>query len=113
MTITNKKKEIISLLRHSNDELKKYKKSNKFVHLSQACEKTWVAFGLLLEYRSNKEIRGGREILLTAISLDIEHLYDRCYILHIYHYEGSAGADMWDVVRRVSQAHMLIKGELR
>lgn len=113
MSLQNKKPKIIALLRHSNQELKKYKKTGKFVNLSQACEKTWVAFNLLLEFKSGKEITDSDQIRPTAESFGLGGLFQECRFLHVLHYEGSAGIDRWEVVGSIISAHKQIKQAMR
>ena len=113
MVVKNKKSKIRSLLIASKNELKSYQKNEKFVHLSQACEKTWVAFTLLLELKSGEEIVHTRHIQPTARRLGFTALLDKCILLHWYHYEGCAGASLEDIIFRIEEAHRIIKREVR
>jgi len=67
----NKKTKIVELLKKAEYERKLYEKSHRFTNLSQACEKTWVAFVLALEYISKTEIKSPRIIFNTAQEYDV------------------------------------------
>jgi len=79
---------IKQLLNFAHTELDKYKKNESWGHLSQACEKTWVAFVLTLEYLSDEEIYGSKKRIELAKKLNLMELYQTTNKFHIIHYEG-------------------------
>lgn len=93
MNDKNKLRKAKSLLNLAEKELNKYKDNLKFAHLSQACEKTWVAFILILEYQTGKEINKGSEIEHASNQLNLIPTYRLVKYLHVIHYEGSPGID--------------------
>ena len=94
----NKLSKIKELLMKAQSELNNYKSSGKFTNLSQACEKTWVAFVLLLELKSGKEIHGTKAIRPIALELGLDLLYANARNLHNMHYEGVPDFNDADVV---------------
>ena len=113
MVVRNKKSKIRSLLIASKNELKSYQKNEKFIHLSQACEKTWVAFLLFLELKSGEEVVHTRHNRPLARRLGYENYLDKCMLLHWYHYEGCAGASLDDILYMIDDMHRFIKKEVR
>jgi len=87
--VKNKKAKIQNLLKEAKKELTLFKEKGKFTNLSQACEKTWVAFVLMLEYISRRELKNNISIKNIAYTLGMGELYQRARYLHIIHYEGS------------------------
>ena len=88
--IQEKKSKIKQLLVRAKDELSKYRSYKKFANLSQACEKTWVAFALLVELKTGKELSSNHSIEIESDNLGTFYsiLYRDCFILHVVHYEG-------------------------
>ena len=72
----------------ARSELDMYRDNEAWGHLSQACEKTWVAFLLLLEHKSGEEIGGSKKRLELAKRLELMELYQTTKNFHIIHYEG-------------------------
>ena len=87
--VKNKKAKIQILLKEAKRELTLFKEKGKFTNLSQACEKTWVAFVLMLEYISRRELKNTMSIKNIAYTLGMGELYQRARYLHIIHYDGS------------------------
>ena len=108
----NKRPKILALLKKARHELHVYRKTRKFTNLSQACEKTWVAFNLTIEYVKNKEIRTSKGIKDAALELNLLGLYREARYLHVIHYEGSPGVDddelISDVIRTGSEIEALV-----
>ena len=104
---------IKELLKKAEDELFKYESSKRFVNLSQACEKTWVAFNLLVEQKSGKEIHRSEGVMNVAYELDLGLLYEKALVLHILHYEGSVGVSEEEFVRKVRETIYDIKFRLK
>lgn len=105
----NKKIKIKQLLTKSKQEVRLYKKTHQFPHLSQACEKTWVAFILALEYKSGVEIRNGSGRRVIANRLDVNELFHIAEKLHIIHYEGSPAIQDSETFQDIENAHKQIK----
>ena len=90
-----KKEKIKDLVREAKNEVVKYRKNKRLVYLLQASEKIWVAFSLLLERLSNREIHNYPEFKRVKNNLIRKGkisgtLYERAYFLHVFHYEGWA-----------------------
>lgn len=100
----NKLPKIKSLLDKAESELSEFTRTRRFANESQACEKTWVAFTLLCEYKSGKEIRNFATTKKIAKELGLELLFRLCYNLHIIHYEGSPAITDESVIEDVGEA---------
>jgi hypothetical protein len=111
--LKGKLSKIKELLKRAEDELAKYEVSDRFVNMSQACEKTWVAFNLLVEEKSGKEIKGTQGVMNVAYELGLGLLYERAWNLHVLHYEGSVGINESDFIERVRNTIFDVKRELR
>ena len=107
-----KRKKILQLLEQAEYEVALFKKSRQFPHFSQACEKTWVAFVLMLELKSGKEITGRVRPRPIAKALGYEHLYALCNALHILHYEGSPELNFRETFEDVGRAAAWIREEV-
>ena len=104
----NKKTKIVELLKKAEYERKLYEKSHRFTNLSQACEKTWVAFVLALEYISKTEIKSPRIIFNTAQEYDVKSLFTQCKYLHTIHYEGSHDMEDFEIYNYIQSSRDLI-----
>jgi hypothetical protein len=87
--LKDKYPKIIQLLARAKSEWKEYERTKMFPNLSQACEKTWVAFLLALEHISGHEIKGFRDRENLSKIYNRESLLNRTAKLHMIHYEGS------------------------
>lgn len=105
----NKRGKIIQLLNKSKQELYLYQKNHRFVNLSQACEKTWVAFLLALEYKSGREIKNGFDRERIGYGLGLGELYQKARNLHYIHYEGSPAAYDEETFRNITTSHSQIR----
>ena len=91
--MTDKTAKIKRLLKAAIYEKNKYKKTRRLVWLYQAAEKVWVAYVLLIEAISGKELKSHRAInnvswwLIRKRKIK-KRLYEDADILHEYHYEG-------------------------
>lgn len=108
--MSNKRSKINSFLTESLLELRSYNKTKRFVKLSQACEKVWVAFTLLMELKSGIEIKKHATTREIAFRMGFEQLYKTCFLLHVIHYEGSpaitdeeTSEDILDAVARIKK----------
>jgi hypothetical protein len=105
----NKKREVLTMLAAAMREKKLYLKRRKFVNISQACEKTWVAFILALEYKAGVELHSGKEIHACAAGMGKSELWSRVRYLHIYHYEGSPDFNPEDMLEDIDWSIQEIK----
>lgn len=108
----NKLVEIRALLVKARYEADLFNRFHKFTNLSQACEKTWVAFTLFLEEKSGDEINGVKRPRPLALKLGYGGLYTICNQLHILHYEGSPDMNFDDTYGEIITAIDWIEGEL-
>ena len=69
----------------------------------------YVERRLLLEYKSGIEIHGGRRIDSMSNDLGLYQLFIECRLLHVYHYEGSAGVEMQEIVNLIDVVHVEIR----
>lgn len=104
----NKQQKIVELLKKAEYERRLYKKTHRFTNLSQACEKTWVAFVLALEYISKKEIKGTKAIFNIAQEQGLKQLFTECRYLHILHYEGSPDMEDFELNNYIQGANLNI-----
>ena len=85
----NKRSKALALLVAAERELSAFRSKPQFSTLSQACEKTWVAFTLLLELKAGRELKTSAALRSAAKELRMRELFARTRILHVFHYEGS------------------------
>jgi hypothetical protein len=109
----NKLPKIRELLKKARYEADLFNKYHKFTNLSQACEKTWVAFTLFLEMKSGEEINAMKRPRPLALKLGYGELYSICNQLHILHYEGSPDMEFDDIYGEIITAVDWIEGELK
>lgn len=108
----HKLEKILSLLSEAEREAELYRNTQSFKYLSQACEKPWVAFTLMLELKSGEEITKGATRRPIAFRLGYEHLYTLCNSLHISHYEGSPAIIDEDILADIARAIQWIREEV-
>ena len=108
----NKKPKILALLEKAEYELGLYERHHRFTNLSQACEKTWVAFTLFLELKSGKEINAKTRPRPLAVEFGYSDLWSVCDKLHILHYEGSPDSSFEDNAFDIRRASEWIRAEL-
>lgn len=106
----NKMQKIKQLLNMATSELNKYKNYRKFGNISQACEKTWVAFTLLMEYISGQESRSINDTKSIADQYNYALTFSNCRYLHILHYEGCAGISEDQIIRDVESTIHEVRG---
>ena len=100
----NKRAKITRLLLEVRKDAILYRKHKRFVNLSQACEKTWVACNFYLEYNFNVEIKSGKNAETLAYATGLSGLYNTTHELHVLHYEGSPGANDGAVLREIEES---------
>lgn len=106
----NKRGKITHLLLKAKQELSLFKKYRKFSNLSQACEKTWVAFLLAVEYKSGDEIKKHYKASELASKLGYSELFHRTKYLHIIHYEGSPDLRYEEIIPEIEYLIHRIRG---
>lgn len=109
----NRKTKIVALLRRANAEAKEYANNNKFESMSQACEKVWVAFTLLVELKIGKNLQGHDDIMANARKLDLNYIASESKWLHKIHYEGSMGTTKDEILYTIKNTIKLINKELK
>jgi aspartate ammonia-lyase len=114
--MSEKKQLILRNIEHINKELGDYenREPKDELYLSQAAEKTYVAYTLLLEIKSGQELTHS-EIrkfgkYFGRQSTMMQELYVLTDYLHAYHYEGRVDPDT--VIAGIKRAIKLIEGEL-
>jgi len=112
----DKKKRIKVFLNHAKLELARYKRTKRNIHLSQASEKIWAGFVLLIELKSGKEIKTHKGIEMESYNLIKKNklnreLSDNASLLHSYYYEGRIFSDT--VVRKIIKSLRLFNKELK
>ena len=107
---------ILRNLDKAEEEVKNFDASQDETFLMQAAEKTYVAYTLLLEKTIKGEITSHAEIrnfsrYLGEKDAKIKAIYERCEILHAYHYEGRVDPEI--IKNNISFSIREIKLKLR